>query len=274
MTRTLRFEVRAEVYAAWREVVRLERRDVDRELSEEEVLMNLFQARLRGPSDEGRSNYQVALVQCEDCRRVYQDARGERVELSPEVIERVACDAQHIGRVDPAESHVGLRKASQSIPPAIRRAVLRRDGGRCTVPGCSNSLWIDVHHLTFRSEQGDNGMGNLTVQCGAHHARIHKGLLLVEGRAPDLRFRYADGTEYGDPRKSPAGDQDREAEQVSSHEAVRSALVNMGFRAHEAKDALAAVRSRFAPGAKLEELLRAALQEATSPCRAGKRPAC
>ncbi len=276
MAQTLRFEVGAEVYAAWREVVRLERRDVDNDLSEEEILMSVFQARLRGHSDPGRSNYQVALVQCEDCRRVYQDARGERIELGAEVIERVACDAQHIGRIDgPAESHVGRGgevdagpshvgrpRASQSIPPAIRRAVIRRDGGHCTVPGC-RSVWIDVHHLTFRSEQGDNDMGNLTSQCSAHHARIHAGLLIAEGRAPDIRFRHADGTEYATDDPEPA--------QLSTHEAVRSALINMGFRAHEAKNALAAVRSRIAPGATVEELLRAALQEATEQSRPARR---
>jgi 5-methylcytosine-specific restriction endonuclease McrA len=277
VTHALRFEVPAEVYAAWREVVRLERRDVDRDLSEEEILMSLFQARLRGPCDEGRSNYQVALVQCEDCRRVYQDARGERIELPPEVIERVACDAQHIGRVDGAESHVGRGeqadgarshvgppKASQTIPPAVRRAVIRRDGGRCLVDGCANSLWLDVHHLRFRSEAGDNNISNLGTLCGQHHARIHQGFLVAEGEAPHVRFVHADGTGYG---------QDPEAEDVSTHEAVRSALVNMGFRAHEAKNALAAVRSRSAPGLELEELLRAALQEANEQSGVGRRTA-
>ncbi|MBI2894277.1 MAG: hypothetical protein HYY06_12060 [Deltaproteobacteria bacterium] len=264
VTRTLRFEVRAEVFAAWREVVRLERLDVDHDLSEEEVLMSLLQARLRGHSDPGRSNYQVALVQCEDCRRVFQDARGERIELPAEVMERACCDAQHIGRIDgSAESHVGRPgetgqtgrpKATQSIPPAVRRAVIRRDGGHCKVPGCGNSLWIDAHHLTFRAEGGANDMKNIAMLCGVHHARIHEGFLIAEGEAPDLVFRHADGTRYG---------AEPEPESLSTHQMVRSALVNMGFRAHEAKNALAAVRSRVAPGATFEELLRAALGEAT-----------
>ncbi|MEO8183807.1 MAG: hypothetical protein ABI895_33705, partial [Deltaproteobacteria bacterium] len=43
-------------------------------------------------------------------------------------------------------------RAQQTIPPALRRAVLLRDRRRCQVPGCTNTRWLDVHHLELRSE--------------------------------------------------------------------------------------------------------------------------
>jgi hypothetical protein len=261
--RTLRFEVTPEVYATWREVVRIRKRDVDPDLSEEEILMDVLQRSLQGATDEGRSNYQVALIRCEDCDRVWQEARGEQVELPAEVMERVDCDAQHIGRVDePGPSHVGRpSKASQTIPPAVRRKVMRRDGRRCQVPGCTNSVWVDLHHLTLREDGGDHDPENMLTTCGAHHARLHAGMLISEGNASEVRFWHADGTEYG-TQPDPA--------RLAVYQTVHGALVKMGYRESQAKEALSAVRSQLDPAAPLEDVLRAALQAAADLSGAGK----
>jgi hypothetical protein len=66
-------------------------------------------------------------------------------------------------------------RAKQTVPPATRRAVLRRDHRRCTVPGCRNTLFLDVHHLELRSEGGRNEADNLITLCGAHHRAAHRG---------------------------------------------------------------------------------------------------
>ena len=167
----LRLEVPAETYALFREAVRVLRRDVDSRLGEEEVLAEMARRVLGGPKDEGRAPYQVALVRCEDCGRAWQQARGEQVEVPAEVAERAGCDGQHIGAVDEAQSSpVGRsgRRASQTIPPATRRFVMRGDRGRCRVPGCSSSTWLEVHHLRLRSDGGDHDPDQLAVLCGSH----------------------------------------------------------------------------------------------------------
>jgi hypothetical protein len=75
---------------------------------------------------------------------------------------------------------------------------MRRDGGRCVVPGCRNSVFLDTHHLDLRSEGGDHDPDRLIVLCGAHHRAQHRGQLLIEGRvSTGLVFRHADGTLYG-----------------------------------------------------------------------------
>ncbi|HKE15002.1 MAG TPA: hypothetical protein VKB80_09070, partial [Kofleriaceae bacterium] len=38
---------------------------------------------------------------------------------------------------------------------------------------------------------------NLAVACSIHHDLVHRGLIVVEGSAPDLIFRHADGRPYG-----------------------------------------------------------------------------
>ena len=253
----LRFEVSAEAYALFREAVRVMRREVDPSLSEEQVLGEMARRALGGPADEGRSPYQVALTICEGCGRGWQDARGEKVDVPAEVIEKAACDAQRIGRLDPSSSssHGGRARASQTIPPAVRREVLRRDGGRCRVPGCASSTWIELHHLKLRSEGGDHDPSRVFCLCGAHHGRLHEGLLLVEGESiADLTFRHADGSEYG---------KSLDTGEIALHAAAYGALRHLGFRETESKRALAEVRSRVGRGATLEEVIRLALRVAT-----------
>ncbi len=257
--RTLRFEVGAETYALWREASRVLQTEVDPRLSEEEMLQEVLRRALGGPQDDGRSPYQIVISRCDDCERVWQDAKGERVDLPPEVLERAECDAQQIGTV--CASQVGRegkeqaaqgKRATQSIPPATRRLVVRRDGGKCRVPGCRNANWLDVHHLWLREEGGPHQSDNLAVLCGAHHRRLHAGLLLVRGdTAAEARFFHADGTPYG---RSP----DPTAVGVMS--TIYSALRALGFRETESKDALQNVRSRVGLGASAEDVLRAALR--------------
>jgi len=141
----LRFDVDAETYALWREAVRVLQREVDPSLPEEHALREMARRLLGGPGDDGRSPYQVAVTRCEDCGRAWQEARGQAVELTPEQVERIGCDEQDIGSVE-TESHVGApaKMATQTIPPAVRRKVVRRDRGRCRVTGCGNATFLEV----------------------------------------------------------------------------------------------------------------------------------
>jgi hypothetical protein len=171
---TLSFDVNAGTFALFREAVGKLRRDTPGPLDEETALMLMARQVLEGPSDAGRSSYQIALHVCEQCRRGSQEARGELVEVGSEIVDMACCDAQHIGRVDsvaePGDAHVGVanstqserttnddvakprpsrKRATQDIQPAVRREVRRRDGGRCVVPGCRNGTYLDQHHLNL-----------------------------------------------------------------------------------------------------------------------------
>ncbi|MEO8183639.1 MAG: hypothetical protein ABI895_32815, partial [Deltaproteobacteria bacterium] len=150
-----------------------------------------------------------------------------------------------------AGAHVPPR-AKQTIPPALRRAVLLRDQRRCQVPGCANARWLDVHHLELSSEGGRHSMENLTGLCSAHHRAAHRGkITLARSESGELRVRHADGTEYGQRVKPQA---------LEVHAKIFSALRNLGFREAQVRAALEQLQREPAlEQASFDGLLREAL---------------
>jgi hypothetical protein len=154
---------------------------------------------------------------------------------------------------DGSRAHVGAKtqRATQSIPPARRRAVERRDGGRCRVPGCRHATFVDVHHLQLRSEGGTEELDNLLTLCAAHHRALHRGRLRIEGTpSQGLTFRHADGTLYGAPPA--AGSVDLRAK-------AHRALTQLGYRESETKQALS--RLPATADLPLKDLILLALRE-------------
>ena len=92
--------------------------------------------------------------------------------------------------VGPNESELGRKaaRAKQAIPPALRRKVMRRDHGRCRVPGCRSARNLDQHHIVPRAEGGANTEENVLTLCESHHLALHAGALIIEGTASNPRF--------------------------------------------------------------------------------------
>jgi 5-methylcytosine-specific restriction endonuclease McrA len=145
------------------------------------------------------------------------------------------------------------RGAKQSIPPALRRAVLTRDRHRCRVPGCTHATFVDVHHVEPRSEGGRNEASNLLVLCSAHHRATHRGELLIHREHEGaFTFRHADGAAYGSPTAPRF---------VDAYAKVFAALRHLGFREGEVKAVLGELRGDAGlVGASVEHLLREALR--------------
>ena len=171
----LRFEVSAETFATFREAVAHLRRQRQAPLDDDALLLLLAREILQGPMDTGRASYQVAVSTCDQCGRDFQQAAGSLVELEPEVVEMANCDAQRLPSARAGAHMGGAERATQDIPPAVRRRVLRRDHGRCVVPGCTHGTFLDVHHLRRRSEGGTHHEDNLVTLCSAHHRALHRG---------------------------------------------------------------------------------------------------
>ena len=244
---TLRFEVSAETFATFREAIKALRQKSDGPLDDDSALLLLAREVLGGPGDEGKSSYQVALNICERCGRGSQDGAGDVIPVDASIVEMAHCDAQHVGRITrhstevgtnhpTPETHVGApARATQTIPPALRRKVMRRDHGRCVVPGCRHATFVDVHHIETRADGGVHTEDNLIVLCTAHHRALHLGQLEVSGRASQgLVFRRSDGSRYrtlGVPRSADACER-----------AFRG-LRSLGFGEREARHALERTRS-------------------------------
>jgi 5-methylcytosine-specific restriction endonuclease McrA len=270
----LRFEVAAETFALFRDALCQLRRRSDHRVDDDTLLLEMARAVLGGPSDEGRSSYQVSLAVCPECARGAQLANGELVPVEREVVELARCDSHELGPSVPAtneiseHAHVGASsktrdapsaaraRSRQTIPPALRRTVLQRDQRRCRVPGCHNATFLDVHHIKARSEGGRNEAANLITLCGAHHRAIHRAELVVEGcSAVDVRFTHADGSRYGSALRPQAAD---------AFGKVSAALRHLGFRESDVRVAVAELRAE--PNTRVvtaESLLRQALLRLT-----------
>jgi hypothetical protein len=71
-----------------------------------------------------------------------------------------------------------------------------RDGGWCTVPGCSAHS-DDAHHIEFRSQGGHpTALWNQTGGCRFHHVCVHEFGLRLEGKAPDALVWTLDGAPF------------------------------------------------------------------------------
>jgi hypothetical protein len=95
--------------------------------------------------------------------------------MSPGAVEAALCDAQHIGDLDSPD----VERATQTIPPAMRRKVKHRDKGKCRVPGCRSSTNVDIHHLLPLCKGGTHAYGNLVTLCESHHIAHHEGALHI-----------------------------------------------------------------------------------------------
>lgn len=66
------------------------------------------------------------------------------------------------------------------IPLQIKQQVLHEAGYKCGNPTCRSILTLDIHHLDYVSEGGDNSPSNLLALCPNCHSLHHKGHIPLE----------------------------------------------------------------------------------------------
>lgn len=147
-----------------------------------------------------------------DMSTLRDDGDGAEAELATggsicaETSRRLACDCGVVNwREDATGTALDVGRRTRSIPPAIRRALDRRDGG-CRFPGCTARHYVDAHHIRHWADGGETRLDNLLLLCRHHHRLVHEGgcrLALDAGgepvfyapngrpisRGPDTRFR-------------------------------------------------------------------------------------
>ncbi len=147
-----------------------------------------------------------------DMNTLHADGDGAESELasggsvSAETSRRLACDCGVVHWLEDADgTALDIGRRTRSIPPAIRRALDRRDGG-CRFPGCTARHHVDAHHIRHWADGGETRLDNLLLLCRHHHRLVHEdgyslvmdescrpvftapnGKLIPSG--PDTRFR-------------------------------------------------------------------------------------
>ena len=209
----------------------------------------------------GRARYQVAVTVCEVCDQGWRDSSGKRFALDASELARARCDAQHIGSLDGEQP----ARATQDIPPRIRRRVWRRDRGRCTLDGCRSAANLEIHHIVAREDGGTHDPSNLTLACDGCHAALHRGLITVRGRAPDALVVHRKLSPKSQPARGAHVRAPASFDRVAIDIDAKAALVTSGFSKPEAAAAVAAVRAEVSGNLALETLLREALRRCRKP---------
>jgi hypothetical protein len=79
---------------------------------------------------------------------------------------------------------------TDTIPPAIRRFVLWRDMGQCSIAGCHSRYRLQPHHIMERHRGGSHDPDNLVTLCWFHHhVAIHQLGYTIDPQSPTHRRR-------------------------------------------------------------------------------------
>lgn len=126
--------------------------------------------------------------------------------LAPETARRLACDASLVAMTERNGRPLSVGRKTRSIPPALRRALQRRDDG-CRFPGCTQHRFVDGHHIKHWAHGGETKLSNLVLLCRHHHRLIHEGGYSVQRTGPNsVRFARPDGRPIPAQPRPPAGD--------------------------------------------------------------------
>jgi hypothetical protein len=151
------------------------------------------------------------------------EGRG-RSDLPVETVRRLGCDGSVVPIVDGTKGvPLSVGRKQRIVSTAIKRALHARDGG-CAFPGCTNTLFVDAHHIRHWSQGGETSLENTMLLCSAHHRLVHEGGYTIrrdahdrwyfcrpDGRAvPACGYQPADVTDEGlediaDEAEAPAG---------------------------------------------------------------------
>lgn len=117
--------------------------------------------------------------------------------LAVETARRLACDASMVSVVENEQGDpLNIGRKSRTVPPAIRRALNARDRG-CRFPGCSNTRYVDAHHVHHWAQGGETKLSNLALLCRFHHRQVHEGRVVIQTLDDGaLRFLKPDGESF------------------------------------------------------------------------------
>lgn len=94
--------------------------------------------------------------------------------LSSATARRLACDATLVPMLQDGEGNVlNVGRKTRTVPPAMRRALRLRDQG-CRFPGCTQTRYVDAHHVHHWCDGGETSLDNLITLCRYHHRLLHQ----------------------------------------------------------------------------------------------------
>ena len=199
--------------------------------------------------------------------------------ISAEISARLACDASRVVMHHDAEGRVvDIGARTRTIPPALRRALQRRDA-HCRFPGC-HGRFTQGHHLRHWAHGGPTTLANLALLCRRHHRAVHEDGYQVD-REPDgtLSFRRPDGQPLvevpsrGPVPEDPAAALGAQDEAAGLHIHLRTALPSWTGESLDLTYAIDVLYPRGAPPAAAKPPSPEAPPRVEEPCKEPTAPA-
>lgn len=171
------------------------------------ALVRICEVALAHLSDDRRPVAQVSVI-VDWATLVGGDGRHDGGFTGPihrSDVDRLLCDCD-VARIvtGPNSLPLDAGRARRTAPPAIRRAVVARDGG-CRFPGCDRPPgWCDAHHVEHWIAGGRTSLSNLVLLCDRHHHVVHQPGWGLRFGGRDVTVLRPDGTELHErPRREP-----------------------------------------------------------------------
>lgn len=113
------------------------------------------------------------------------ETRLAQLHLGPALSEAerryLACDAKVETWFERDGVPIGAGRTTREVPRRLRRALERRAGGCCEVPGCGTTMGLHAHHIWHWEDGGPTELWNLALVCPFHHRLHHKGSITIRG---------------------------------------------------------------------------------------------
>ncbi len=125
-------------------------------------------------------------------------------QVGPNTLAAILCDGiVEVTARTPDGTPLAVGRRSRVIPPRLRRFILHRDGGVCTISGCVSRYRLQVHHATPWSQGGRTDPGNLSTVCWFHHhVAIHGHGFTIDPTSPPQRRRLIRPRSHAPPRRT------------------------------------------------------------------------
>jgi hypothetical protein len=164
-----------------------------------DAFVRVCQVALDHLGDTGRPSAQVSVVV--DWATLTRNQLGRcdgafTGPVHPDDVRRLLCDST-VSRIltGPAGEPLDVGRSRRTIPPALRRALVVRDGG-CRFPGCNRPAgFCQAHHVVHWLNGGPTSIGNAVLVCDRHHHLIHEPGWTVKWDGSRFRVLRPDGTE-------------------------------------------------------------------------------
>jgi 5-methylcytosine-specific restriction endonuclease McrA len=120
--------------------------------------------------------------------------------VGPGALEEILCNGRVETILTRGATPLAVGRRTRAIGPALRRAVLHRDGGSCTADGCTSRHRLEVHHIIPASSGGPTDPANLTTLCWFHHHVVIHGLgYRIDPDTPPHRRRFLSPDRHDPP---------------------------------------------------------------------------